>query len=308
MSEDTPTTAALLIGYKRIDFIQNRLVELSRNVNIPLIVSIDGSDKSTQNLMTTIVKEFLIEHPWMNISLISRDRNLGLANHVTLAISEVLNEYDQVIVIEDDIVVSCSFIENMLNGLSIMKAHDNIGAVAGFSGFTSTKINPITDKWRTSKYFPAWGWATNRDLWKEYELQIPDNFAVVLAQSRTWRSLGRYRKKMWCYRFMKVANNSPHTWDYQMQYLLFRRELKTLLTTNRISDNEGFESMHSSNTKGKRPRWMGEPSVFGGILEMRISKASRVYEIGDAFTIAGDKRLAEDIASLRKFLKCLGGN
>lgn len=300
LSQKDHSTAVLLIGYKRIDFIESRLHELSKNSRIPIIASIDGSDELTENLIAKSINDFTVGHPKMDIKLIIRKQNLGLARHVTLAISEVLDEYDQVIVVEDDIVLSQSFVNNLLNGFQLMKLNQNIGVVGGFSFFVGDYFNFNSGKWRTSRYFPAWGWGIDRKNWRDYELTIPSDFLTLLNQSQTWQSLSKYRKLMWSYRFKKVASDTPFTWDYQMQYMLFRQDLVTLLPTCRISDNEGFGSAASSNTKDERPRWMGEERVFHGVLQTKISKFSSIYEIADAFTIAGDKRAAEIFAKFRK--------
>ena len=299
-SQKKLSTAVLLVGYKRIDFIQNRLNELSNNSYIPIIASIDGSDEATQKLITKSINEFVVGHPKMDIKFKIRQKNLGLARHVTLAISEVLDEYDQVIVVEDDIVLSQTFVNNMLKGFELMKLNEEIGVVGGFSFFTENYFNFTRGKWRTSRYFPAWGWGIDGKHWSGYELVIPSDYLAILKQSQTWQSLSKYRKLMWTYRFKKVITDTPFTWDYQMQYMLFRQDLVTLLPTCRISDNQGFGSAASSNTKNQRPRWMREESVFNGILQTKISKFSKIYEIVDAFTIAGDTRAAEIIARFRK--------
>lgn len=299
-SEFTQSTAALLIGFKRIDFIRKRLTELSENTQIPIIISIDGSDKTTENSFIDLIDFFMIEHPHINIKYRIQNTNLGLAKHVYTAVTEVLAEFDQIIVIEDDIVLSKNFIRNMLMGFEIAGRFDDIGAIGGFSMFTKKIPFFIRPSWRRSIYFPAWGWGINRKSWQEYQLEIPSNYLDLLSESRSWKSLSTYRKIMWGYRFEKVANKNPHTWDYQMQYLLFRLEYKMLLATSRISDNEGFESDFSSHTKGKRPNWMGEKRVYEGVLRKQVSILSPIYQAGDAFTIAGDKRLAEVFSVLRK--------
>ena len=291
-------TSALLIGYRRLDFIKRRLEELSANTQIPIIVSIDGSDWNTERNFRELLDMFISEHPEMNVTYKIQEVNLGLARHIFSAITEVLREFEQVIVIEDDIVLSRNFIRNMLNGLELANQLNNIGAVGGFSMFTNRFSFTLKHKWRKTKYFNAWGWGINRNNWRNYELEIPLNYLDLLNESKVWQRLSAYRRLMWSYRFEKVTNRNPSTWDYQFQYFLFRHDLKTLLTTSRISDNEGFESEISSNTKGNRPRWMGRSQVFHGLLVNRLTTLSYLYQIGDAFTIEGDTRMAKIYAKL----------
>lgn len=303
LSQINQSTAALLIGFKRIDFIENRLRELSRNQQIPIVISIDGSDYLTERAITDFLNKFASQNPDMKITLRIQSTNLGLARHVFKAITEVLNNFEQIIVIEDDIILSENFITNMLGGFEIMNQSEDIGAIGGFSVFPLMRICFLNPKWRKSIYFPAWGWGINREVWKDFQLELPPNYEDILSHSRIWQSQSLFRKKMWCYRFQKVANENPFTWDYQMLYLLFRRNLFTLLTTSRISDNEGFESVFATNTRNKRPRWMGGEIVFNGIVIKKISKLSKLYQVGDAYTIGGDTRVVKAISLISQALK-----
>ena len=303
MSQINQSTAVLLIGFKRIDFIENRLTELSRNQQIPIIISIDGSDLLTKRAVTDLLNKFVSQNPDVKITYRIQSTNLGLARHVFKAITEVLNDFEQIIVIEDDIILSENFITNMLGGFEIMNQSEDIGLIGGFSMFPLMRICFFDPKWRKSIYFPAWGWGINREVWKDFQLELPPNYEDILSHSRIWQSQSLFRKKMWCYRFQKVANENPFTWDYQMLYLLFRRDLRTLLTTSRISDNEGFDSVFATNTRNRRPRWMGREMVFNGIVKKEVSKLSRLYQIGDAYTIGGDTRIVRVISQISQVLK-----
>jgi hypothetical protein len=297
------STAALLIGYKRVDFIKNRLNELSRNQQIPIVISIDGSDFLTESAITDFLNGFVYQNPEMKITYSIQNTNLGLARHVFQAITEVLNDFEQVIVIEDDIILSENFIKNMMGGFEIMNLSADIGVIGGFSMFPVKRIRFLGPKWRKSIYFPAWGWGINREVWKDFQLELPPNYEEILSHSRIWQSFSLFRRKMWCARFKRVANENPYTWDYQMLFLLFRRNLFTLLTTSRISDNEGFESIFATNTRNKRPKWMGREMVFNGKVQKEVSKLSRLYQIGDAYTIGGDTRIFSAISQISQVLK-----
>ena len=303
LSQSNQSTAALLIGFKRIDFIENRLIELSKNQQIPIVISIDGSDFLTERTIIDFLNKFASQNPDMKITHRIQSTNLGLARHVFKAITEVLNDFEQIIVIEDDIILSENFITNMLGGFEIMNQSEDIGLIGGFSMFPLMRICFLNPKWRKSIYFPAWGWGIDREVWKDFQLELPPNYEDILSHSRIWQSQSLFRKKMWCYRFQKVANENPFTWDYQMLYLLFRRDLRTLLTTSRISDNEGFDSVFSTNTRNRRPRWMGREMVFNGIVKKEVSKLSRLYQIGDAYTIGGDTRIVRVISQISQVLK-----
>jgi hypothetical protein len=300
LSGETLTTAALLIGYKRIDFIQNRLSELSRNLSIPIFVSIDGSDLSTETEFKHFIEVFITNNPQTQIQYKIHKQNLGLTAHVTAAISNVLDIYDQVIVIEDDIVLSDSFIENMLMGLELLQKNPQFGIVCGFSAFRRRTNSKQRGKWRASCYFSPWGWATNAKQWEGYRVVLPADFRKELENSHAWTSLSDFRKSLWTARFAKVQSEHSPTWDYQVQFYLFQNDIKVLHSTKRFSDNEGFNRIDSTNTQSRRPKWMGKVVVSDSVSEYRFAYGSRFYEAVDAVTIGGDDRI---FATIRKLLK-----
>jgi hypothetical protein len=297
------STAILLVGYKRLDFLIKRISELEKNFRLPIIISIDGnSDYETANVIRHYLDDYTKINPDISLTYKIQDTNLGLAKHINFAISEALSEYNQVIVLEDDVVVAENFIKAMLSGFELAKNQADIGVIGGFSLYKDSLTFSRSALWRKSKYFSAWGWGINSENWEKFILVLPNNFQNSLEKSNTWNSLSSYRKKMWINRFKKVSNDDPPTWDYQMQYFLFRYNLRMLLTTRRISDNEGFGSHLSTNTVGIRPKWMGPLETSESEVISRVSRASWLYEIGDAFTFGGDSRIFYRMAKIRKTL------
>ena len=303
LNQNNLSTAALLIGYKRIEFIKKRLVELSQNTQIPIIVSIDGSDTLTEKSIVLFLKEFISKNPSMDVRYKIQDMNLGLAKHIVRAITEVFHQFDQVIVIEDDILLSDSFINNMLLGLDILGKSSEYGVVCGFSGFKGDFILTSPVRWRASKYFSPWGWAINAKNWGKFNIHIPKEFRQELENSVSWNSLSSYRRKLWESRFTKVQSDNPHTWDFQMQYFLYKYDLDALHTTKRISDNEGFGSIESTNTQADRPKWMSRIYVENIQMERRFIRHSLIYEAVDAITVGGDDRLFRSVRKIFGFLK-----
>lgn len=98
--------AICIIAYNRIDSLKRVLNSLERsyyNERITLIISIDKSD-------TTQVEDFAKEYNWNygEKRVITHSENLGLRKHV-LKCGDLLEEYDALIVLEDDISVAPSF-------------------------------------------------------------------------------------------------------------------------------------------------------------------------------------------------------
>ncbi len=97
-----------------------------------------------------------------SIKITFHENNLGLSQSIIFGITSVLETNQNVIVIEDDIVVSDQFLKFINSGLQ--KYEDN-SAVAGITGYSFPfKIN--------EPYFTrtgaCWGWATYKNVWDSF--------------------------------------------------------------------------------------------------------------------------------------------
>ena len=96
-----------------------------------------------------------------SVHIIEREKNWGLANSLIAGITEVINKYGKVIVVEDDLILSPYFLQFMNEGLEKYKDDDRVGTITGF-------VPPIKDKLPETfflKYFQCWGWATWKRAW-----------------------------------------------------------------------------------------------------------------------------------------------
>lgn len=96
-----------------------------------------------------------------NITIIERDRNRGLANSLIAGITDVINQYGKVIVVEDDLILSPYFLKFMNDGLEKYEDDDTVGTICGYV-FPFQKSLPDT----FFLYFMhPWGWATWKRSW-----------------------------------------------------------------------------------------------------------------------------------------------
>lgn len=95
------------------------------------------------------------------VTIIERNHNLGLSQSIIMGVSEVINQYGRVIVLEDDLVTSPYFLKFMNDGLSTYGDEDSVISICGY-------MYPITKK-HTDIIFlriaDCWGWATWKRGW-----------------------------------------------------------------------------------------------------------------------------------------------
>ena len=96
-----------------------------------------------------------------SVTIIERDKNWGLANSLIAGITNVIDQYGRVIVVEDDLVLSPYFLKFMNDGLEKYEDDDRVGTICGYV-FPFQKSLPDT----FFLYFMhPWGWATWRRSW-----------------------------------------------------------------------------------------------------------------------------------------------
>jgi hypothetical protein len=247
--------AVLLIAYNRPDLVERRLKELAASDLIPnnVFLSVDGlkesmrtSDKNSYSSMLAALNlPFIVNEN-------HRQVNLGCSKHIITAVTEVLKDFESVIVIEDDVSISPCFLNSMYEALSIAKNMNDIATIGGFSNFHKQMHFPLffrNNYWRKTKYFSAWGWATTRDFWRLFvEVKNIEDLEIFLSTSTYWKELSERKKNIWLKRFRRSI------WDFNVQLILFKYSKMNLLPALRIIDNEGFSDKRSTHTKHNRPR------------------------------------------------------
>jgi hypothetical protein len=166
---------------------QNELAQ-----NSMLYIFSDGpksaSDRKSVDEVRKIIKTVA---GFKTVNIILRDKNLGLANSVISGVSEIIKKYERVIVVEDDMIFSESFLEYM-NKILFFYQHDmKVFSVSGYNfpiSIPSSYKNEIYFSPRTS----SWGWATWQNRWDKADWNITDfnNFIIDRDAVRTFNHGG----------------------------------------------------------------------------------------------------------------------
>lgn len=283
----------LLIGYNRPDFLISRFYELASQEIGHLTISIDGGGMTHEELTKIEIQatEILIHKKF---TLVIREKNFGLCAHIVNAISEILASNSHVIVLEDDISIGENFYKNMINGIELSEKITGIATVTSFSALGKSRFRSNSSGWRKTRYFSCWGWATSREIWEKYILDLGGiDLVEELSNSKSWIGLSSFQKAVWQGRFTKVKDFPSSTWDIQFQFMCFRYDLRNLAPTRRFSSNHGFDDVRSEHTNGKMPRWMRMTEKYDGLIPpVQHSWIGKVYQdLIDTNTIAGDSRL-----------------
>jgi hypothetical protein len=162
------------VTYNRPDCLKRLLASLSLatyNDNPPdLVISIDYSDIYQQE-MNGIAEQFI----WNGNKIVRiQDTNLGLKQHI-FQCAEISKDYDSIIMLEDDLVVSSGFYEYAIKAL---RATSNQESVAGISLYSNTfnesamlPFEPLSGKgdFYQMQVPCSWGQIWSRSQWEDFK-------------------------------------------------------------------------------------------------------------------------------------------
>lgn len=101
------------------------------------------------------------------IIFIERDNNLGLAQSIITGVSEVIEKFGKVIVLEDDIIPRKGFLKYMNDALNMYESDERVGCIHAWNYALDTS------KQKESTFFlrgaDCWGWATWKRSWDLFE-------------------------------------------------------------------------------------------------------------------------------------------
>ena len=127
-----------------------------------IIIYSDSARTANHNKAVDEVRSYLSELTgFRSIKVIHRDNNFGLAESIIQGVTEVLQQSEKVIVLEDDMVVSPYFLEYMNEALEQFVDDDRVISVHGY-------VYPIDVELPEAFFLPGadcWGWATWRRGW-----------------------------------------------------------------------------------------------------------------------------------------------
>lgn len=268
----------LLVGFNRPELLAARLIELSTSNLKKLYVSIDGGEKSDYSKMRDL-KGIAIDiygdriMDWTHHSM-----NKGMTRHITEAISLVLKEQSYVVVVEDDVVLSENFLENILKGLNLARSLGLNGVVSGNSQLYSSRLKNC---WKIVNLPSIWGWACSRDTWAGYKFDIgQENIEKELGSSIIWSSLDRYTKNLMINKFKRIQADPFYTWDTQLIFHLLKNDFQSLSPIFSISGNEGFGDNRAVHTSYGLPRSINNNKLNNNPI-FKVTKFSKIYNLID---------------------------
>ena len=237
----------------------------------PIYIAIDGP-RGEGDLESIAEILSVIEVSDLNIVGVRKNTfNEGTFN-VAKAIDWVFEENQELIIIEEDVLVSKEFIYFAEMMLMRYEFNTRIGSISAMNSVPRSRISKPDLPYRFSCYFYAWGWATWKSRWDEM-IPVSDWKIDDLTFPRTAKSV--LVKNKWKARFRDVEQGrAPGLWDYHWIYTYWMKRWLTIIPNVNLSLNIGFDVL-ATHTK-VRPNWA--PLSLGNLAKKRLEIESPIRQ------------------------------
>lgn len=163
-----PSPIALFV-YNRLKHTRQTIEALLKNdlaKESELIIFSDGPRTQEAFEKVEEVRKYIRSiSGFKRIQIRDRKVNLGLAKSIIDGVTEIVNEYGRVIVLEDDLVTSPYFLNYMNDGLNF---YENEQKVISILGYVYPVKNSLPETFFIKGAF-CWGWATWKRGWDLFE-------------------------------------------------------------------------------------------------------------------------------------------
>lgn len=250
----------VMFVYNRADHFQQTYDALSKCIGAAeseLYIFSDGArsekDIPKVNEVRTAIGKATNEHKFRQVHIVESEKNRGLAASIITGVTDILEKYGKVVVIEDDCVTSPYFLKFMNQCLGYYEEQKQVGAIAGY-----TPVLPFPNHFQEDIFFAyrscSCGWATWKDRWKDvdWKLEKVCDFYKNPALIRKLNSNGQDR----FIRLYRQTKGNGSSWSVRFGAHLVKNDQLTVYPRYSYIQNIGCDAsgVHSKSEDAEKMR------------------------------------------------------
>lgn len=235
----------ILFIYNRPDHTEQTLKALSENTlaqESDLFIFSDGAkENATPEQLDKIkqTRELAHSKKWCkNVTVIESEKNKGLAASIISGVTEIVNKYGRVIVLEDDIVTGKYFLEFMNTALEKYSNEKKVWHITGWR-------DPVKKAEEGECFFyptmDCWGWATWADRWQYFKKDVPYYQNIFTKKMKYHFNIEGSDKGMWS-QIEDNASGRINTWAIFWYASIFLQNGLCLAPSKSLVKNVGFDN------------------------------------------------------------------
>lgn len=236
-------TAVLFLIFNRLDTTK-LVLETIKQVKPPrLYIASDGARKNNASEITNVktVRDYVLSQiDWdCEVKTFFRDHNMGLKHALSSAIDWFFKNEEMGIILEDDCIPDHSFFYFCQDLLHYYKADKRIWHISGNNFLPNDFINSKYSYYFGGIYGSIWGWASWRDRWKYYDVEIKlfDELKANHLLENCYDGSSAVISRINDFKKVKEGLN---TWSYQWVFTRWINNGLTIIPTVNLVYNAGF--------------------------------------------------------------------
>lgn len=256
MSEKRKAAPVILFTYNRPEHTKRTVEALAANelaAETDLYIYSDAAKKEADREPVQEIRDYAKKIAgFAKVELRAREVNYGLAKNIIEGVTEIVNRYGTVIVLEDDLVTNRYFLRFMNDGLARYENEKRVTGITGFSHFGDEVKLPYESYFNTLTG-TSWSWATWADRWGCFDAECAD--WTRMCDDAALRKRFNYDNTYNFYKIMKMQQTDEKTnsWAIRWYWTNFRKNAYILSPTKSLVSNEGWDGSGVHCGKSKEP-------------------------------------------------------
>lgn len=233
----------ILFVYNRPEHTKKTLDALKANFlaeQSDLFIFSDGPKNEKDINKIKLVHEIIDNTAGFKKIIIKKNKeNQGLANSIISGVTEIINQYGKVIVLEDDIVTARFFLKYMNDALDFYQNYKKVYSITGFN--YPNKLLEIPKNYQQDVYFSyrsgSWSWATWLDKWQQADWNLSNfnNFIKDKKQCKVFNRGGDDLTDM----LVSQKNNQIDSWSIRWSFTHYLNDAYCVYPVISFVDNIG---------------------------------------------------------------------
>ena len=232
----------ILFVYNRPWHTKQTIESLQKNLLVSdseLFIFSDGwKNKESQADVMEVRKYIKLINGFKKVHIIENESNFGLANNIIHGVTQIINKYNKVIVLEDDLISSPYFLKFLNKALDYYEKEKNIFTISGYTfpiKIPSSYNHDVYIDYRSS----SWGWGIWKDRWDLIDWEVSDfgNFKKNKKLQKKFNISGNDRTQM----LFDQMENKIDSWAIRRGYAQFKLNKYTLFPKKSLIFNIGFD-------------------------------------------------------------------
>jgi hypothetical protein len=250
MPQSYSTAPIVLFAYNRVDHVRKTIEALEKNPPAKLsdiFIYSDAARNHQDERAVSQVRDYLGRvSGFKSIDITHQKENQGLAKSIIHGVTDIVNRYGKVIVIEDDIVTSRYFLDYMNKALNHYEKQQSVWHIGGWTPPISTDGLDEAFFWRGMN---CWGWATWSDRWEHFEKD-----PVALINGWDEAKIHQFNLDGTCDFWRQITLNQSqviNTWAIFWYATIFQHQGICLQPTLTLVENIGHDGTGENSIKSR---------------------------------------------------------